>query len=208
MMSASDSLSMIDSLISMFGVKQIDSAILSDREWFTLSSIIASKNIFKSDNDEFKLELLYRGSDNGYTAASFHKYCDGKPNTITLIHSEHGNVFGGFTKIAWSSITGWHTDIDAFVFVLRSRGKYDDWDMSQPVVYDITNKWLMTAVYHEKDWCSCFGYCGYAICIHEDCDKNQDSFSVHCETYKCPRTLAGKPQFRVIEYEVFQILPT
>eukprot|EP00483_Globobulimina_turgida_P009461 UN09480 len=204
-MSASGSLSLIDSLISTFGNETINSSILSDNEWFSLSSIIQSKNILKNNN-EFELSLLYRGTDDGFIASSFHKKCDGKSNTITLIHSEHGNVFGGFTKIPWSSITGWHTDQDAFLFVLRSNGKYDDWDMSQPIVYDINNRWLMTAVYHEEDWCACFGYCGYAICIHDHCDINQDSFSVHCETYSSPRTLAGKPQFKVIDYEMFQIL--
>ena len=186
---------MLDSLISIFDDDINPSSILSSKEYFTLSSIIASKNISYKNG----LELIYRGSDHGFTASSFHNHCDGKSNTLTLILSEHGNVFGGYTKIPWSSNTGWHTDSDSFVFILRSKNN------DQPIVYDIDNKWLFTAVYHEQDWCSVFGYCGYAICIHDNCNKNDDSFSVHSETFKTPKTLAGKPQFQVIEYEMFQI---
>eukprot|EP01083_Nonionella_stella_P141023 433727_1 len=201
-----DSLSILNSLISTFHRETIiiDSLILSQKEWFSLCSIIESKHICQ---DQFTLSLLYRGSEHGFTAETFHSLCDGKANTLTLVQSEHGNVFGGFTTIPWSSNTGWHTDPEAFVFLLRSHSNMSE-DMHSefhPMVYDINDRWIFTAVYHEKDWCSVFGYCGNAICIHDHCDQNQDSFSVHCETYATPKTLAGKPQFQVIEYEVFQI---
>jgi hypothetical protein len=38
--------------------------------------------------------------------------CDGIANTITIIKSEHGNIFGGFTKKIWD----YFVDPKAFIF--------------------------------------------------------------------------------------------
>ena len=50
-----------------------------------------------------KFTLIYKGSVHGYDAADFHKQCDNKGATITVILSEHGKVFGGYTSIPWAS---------------------------------------------------------------------------------------------------------
>jgi hypothetical protein len=47
--------------------------------------------------------LLYRGSRDGFAASTFHGKCDGQSNTVTIIESTRGYVFGGFTPIAWDS---------------------------------------------------------------------------------------------------------
>ena len=41
--------------------------------------------------------LLYRASEHGYTASSFHEYCDGKSPTLVVIKSSGGWIFGGYT---------------------------------------------------------------------------------------------------------------
>jgi archaellum component FlaC len=53
---------------------------------------------------EFKgktLALLWRGGRDGFKAKEFHKRCDGHANTLTVIKDTEGNVFGGFTTVAW-----------------------------------------------------------------------------------------------------------
>jgi hypothetical protein len=47
-----------------------------------------------------QLELLWRGSRDGFSAAAFHKQCDVHANTLTLILDRDWNVFGGFTPQA------------------------------------------------------------------------------------------------------------
>jgi hypothetical protein len=47
--------------------------------------------------------LLWRGSVDGFGARDFHSRCDGKWPTLTVIRDTGGNVFGGFTDIAWAS---------------------------------------------------------------------------------------------------------
>lgn len=65
-----------------------------------------------------KLQLLYRASDDGYEAKNFHQKCDDIPNTVTLVRSSNGNVFGGFTTQKWDSHSGYKEDKFAFLFSL------------------------------------------------------------------------------------------
>ena len=49
-----------------------------------------------------KWKLLYRASEHGYTAESFHQYCDDKGPTLIVIKSSGGWIFGGYTTRSWS----------------------------------------------------------------------------------------------------------
>ena len=46
--------------------------------------------------------LLYRGSRDGMTPAAFHGACDDQGPTLTLIRSENGYTFGGYSPVPWS----------------------------------------------------------------------------------------------------------
>ena len=53
--------------------------------------------------DYYKWRLIYRASEHGYTARSFHKYCDDvKGPTLIVIKSSEGWIFGGYTTQSWS----------------------------------------------------------------------------------------------------------
>ena len=52
--------------------------------------------------NEYKSKLLYRASEHGYTAKSFHEYCDDKGPTLVIIKSSGGWIFGGYTTQSWS----------------------------------------------------------------------------------------------------------
>jgi hypothetical protein len=52
-----------------------------------------------------KWTLLYRGSQDGFKSSNFHSKCDGHSNTVTVILTTKGFIFGGFTPIAWDSKT-------------------------------------------------------------------------------------------------------
>ena len=49
-----------------------------------------------------KWKLLYRSSEHGYSAKSFHQYCDNKGPTLVVIKSSEGWIFGGYTTQSWS----------------------------------------------------------------------------------------------------------
>ena len=53
---------------------------------------------------DYNWRLLYRASEHGYTAKSFHECCDDKGPTLVIIKSSEGWIFGGYTTQSWS---GW-----------------------------------------------------------------------------------------------------
>ena len=63
------------------------------------------------------MELIYRGSRDGQ---DFHKKCDNKGETITLIKNEKGNIFGGYASIPWTSDNSYHSAPDSFLFTLTN----------------------------------------------------------------------------------------
>jgi len=63
-------------------------------------------------------QLLYRASRDGWGADAFLLKCKGKVNTITVIKSTEGNVFGGYLDSSWKKserIVSSH----AFLFFLK-----------------------------------------------------------------------------------------
>ncbi|CAF3604399.1 unnamed protein product [Rotaria sp. Silwood1] len=76
---------------------------------------------------ETKWLLIYKGTENGFDSDDFHRYCDNRGATLTLIQARsrfymkrHDSIFGGFTTIPWSSKHGFYLDPEAFLFLLNS----------------------------------------------------------------------------------------
>ena len=71
-------------------------------------------------------KLLYRATRDGFSASSFHRNCDGFPNTVSIIKTDSNYVFGGFSSIVWNTTVGglhnWFQDENAFLFSLRRSG--------------------------------------------------------------------------------------
>ena len=49
--------------------------------------------------------MIFRGSENGFSTEEFHKRCDHRGPTITIMKSKH-YLFGGFTDIPWTNSGG------------------------------------------------------------------------------------------------------
>ncbi len=47
-------------------------------------------------------KMIYRASEHEYTAKSFHEFCDDKGQTLVIIKSSGGWIFGGYTTQSWS----------------------------------------------------------------------------------------------------------
>jgi len=94
------------------------------------------------------LSLLYRGSRDGFQAGAFHRLCDGKANTLTVIKNTNGCIFGGFASTAWSSSNGFKRDYRAFLFSLTNPS-------FTPLKLKVTEP--KHAVYHRSDFGPIFG---------------------------------------------------
>ena len=67
-----------------------------------------------------------RPQRDGFRREEFHERCDGIKITVTIVKSEFGRVFGGYTGEVWESYPGmgeWSVDPKAFVFSLINKDK-------------------------------------------------------------------------------------
>ncbi len=95
-------------------VKKIDSSILSLYEMTELMLLCELElNV--------KWELIYRATRDGFEASKFHSKCDNKPNSLVVIKSCNGNVFGGYTQQSWHQNGVYKNDPTAFIFSLINK---------------------------------------------------------------------------------------
>jgi len=140
-----------------------------------------------------KFELIFTASINGVSCDDFHKYCNGKGPTVTIVKGKNGHIFGGYVTVPFSSDCKSHYDDKAFLFSLTNMKKF-------PI------KIKKQAVCHYSNWGPYIGYkdkCDLAIDSY--CLKNKQSY---CEpnSYEFERVdLIGTSErnFGVEDYEVY-----
>ena len=164
-------------------------------------SKIINNELFKQLNNwinpskSLKFELIFTASINGDQGIVFHKYCDGKGPTVTIVKGKNGHIFGGYVTVPFSSDGKSHYDDKAFLFSLTNMKKF-------PI------KIKEQAVCHYSNWGPYIGYkdkCDLAIV--SGCLKNKNSY---CEpnSYEFERVdLIGTSDrnFGVEDYEVYLV---
>ena len=179
--------------------KMIDSLIISNHsEQKQLLSLCE----FSSNQ---KWNLIYRASQDGFEAFSFHTKCDNKLNTLIIIKSTNGNVFGGYTEQtwnqSWSGNVTFKADPNSFIFSLINK-------KNKP----IKMKWSKNnGIFCSISYGPTFG--GYDIIIADKSNINTKSHSnlghsyIHpdyrFETNEAKSFLAGSHTFQVSEMEVY-----
>lgn len=180
---------------------KINSFILERRD-INLIKIGITKKINKKLID---LKLIYRASDDGDSAQIFHSKCDQYVNTITVIRSENGRRFGGFTTKNWSlkgptyEVNGYHwkEDRHAFLFSLDNNECY-------------YVKRIDRAIGCDKNDLAKFGG-GFDILIADhcrSCNKNYEYESLrdYDNNGKKGFLFTGSRNFVVSDLEVFQAI--
>lgn len=122
------------SMILLLSLTIICMRYLSFPHYYTKSHILSREEINMISNwinpkFHFKYTLLYRASRDGDSAEIFHKLCDEKGSTLTIVSTVDDWKFGGYTKTNWQSFskpTGWmyKTGNDTFLFSLNLKVKY------------------------------------------------------------------------------------
>jgi len=170
------------------------------------NSILKNKLMFLCEFPvEQKWILIYRGSYDGFEAAKFHHECDNTPNTLTIIKSTSGNIFGGYTEKPWSNIGDCIADPNAFIFSLTNKE-------NRPLKIKCSqNNGIQR--FH-KQGPSFGGAQGDSdLVISDNSNKNKESYSflghyfIHPDykfkSEKANSFLAGSLRFRVSEIEVY-----
>jgi len=89
-------------------------------------STIVDDNIFDIFNlwingtdKRSNFNLLFRASENKFSALEFHKHCDDKGPTIVIIKTEKDLVFGGYNSQSWNSDEVYYGDNKCFLFEMK-----------------------------------------------------------------------------------------
>ena len=82
-----------------------------------------------------RAEILYRLTRDGEEISTFHKLCDNKGETLTLMETEEGNKVGIFTPLSWDNQTGEKMDMETFIFNLNKCQKYKKYNNKKYSIY-------------------------------------------------------------------------
>jgi hypothetical protein len=148
--------------------------------------------------------LLYRGTRDGFKAIDFHSKCDPFKQTLAIIKSTTGHVFGGYTDQDWSGKC-YKIDSNAFIFSLINLDK-------KPLVMKCLPN--QTAICCSDTIGVTFGNnssCDILVCdesnVKKESGSNLGSSFEHpkyeFDTDEANAFLAGSMYFQTLEIEVF-----
>ena len=143
--------------------------------------------------------LLYQATRDGFQAASFHAKADGIANTLTVVKTTNGNIFGGYTAAAWNlnAESGYITDATAFIFSLIN-------PQNTPYKIMIPSASASCAIFYQMLYGPTFG-CGHDIYIADNSNLNTNSFN-YIHSYTNPNGyMDGVYNFQTVNIEVYKI---
>jgi hypothetical protein len=168
------------------------------------SLIISDFPIILAEFHGKRFVLLWRGSRDGFGAKAFHDRCDGHSNTLTLILDTSGNIFGGFTPVAWESHKPWKAQADnslkSFIFTLKNPHNVPARQFRLKA--EAQNNAIIC--YQEEG--PIFGGCGPDILIREKPATYFGTYYMNDTGLNGETFFAGAKDFTLKEIEVFEII--
>jgi hypothetical protein len=144
-----------------------------------------------------KWNRLYRGSENEFSAAAFHRLCDNQGPTVVLIRAANGRIAAGYSSVSWKSGGGvGEPNPRGFLCAIDSN------DLSLELFKGVPGECM---IIQNSKYGPIF-YEGASIC--DKCDKNKSSHSTLGSGFEGNGdqfVLFGSLHFTIIEYEVFGI---
>jgi len=146
----------------------VDSAVLTTLK----HRKFIAKQIADLFSHPFAKKIFSASADSNWTAEAFHKICDGKGPSLTLIRTTEGKIFGGFTEVSFDSPKPlepgfYKEDPNAFLFVCEPH-----WQ-----VYPVVEP--KKAIFCDANIMVQFGYSDIVIL---------NAPSTHCDNYSYPST--------------------
>lgn len=150
-----------------------------------------------------KWKLLYKATRDGFRGQDFHRLCDGHPQTMNIIKSKNGYLFGGYAHTAWNSSNTYTNDPRAFLFTLVNPNSI------QPMRYLVRGGSEHSAFYNYGIYGPTFGG-GHDIFV-SGASPNATSyinfpFSYSDTTGMGSRTFTGNYTYVVADVEVYRLL--
>jgi hypothetical protein len=157
-----------------------------------------SIKLFASSGSSCKVKWsrIHRASENEFSAAAFHRLCDDKGPTITLVKAWNGRIAGGYSCVSWNSVGFNGNNPRGFLFSIDER------KLSVNLFKGVPGK---CKTLHKPVYGPWFQF---GLGIFDKCDKNTSSYSNMGEVFEHggdALALFGSQEFTVAEYEVFGI---
>ena len=204
--SSNENIEKINVKLNKFNKLNLDSQKTNNNFLDNMKSAI-SKNtlLFKEENNLYKnwinkgnikMSLIYKATIDSDFSKSFHLKCDDHSPTITIIKTDNGIRFGGYTTKTWNCNEECKKDDEAFLFSLDLKKKY-------PI-----KKGTECAIYCNNDFGPTFGE-GFDLCLCDNYMGVNGSYSYFPSSYG-----KGNPtneltknnfNFKINEVEVYQI---
>jgi len=148
--------------------------------------------------------LLYKASRDGFGAKDFHRLCNNKGATLTLIESTEGCIFGGYSEVEWKSCDAYVTSDKSFLFTLKNIHGI------LPTKLDLHKDRALYSIFDSSQYGPTFGG-GHDICIKKNANTNKSSSSNFPHSYrdttgKGMTLFAGNQYFTTKEIEVYQVI--
>jgi len=149
-----------------------------------------------------RFQLLYKATEDGFGCADFHKQCDNKGSTLTLISSKDGHLFGGYSVLPWDSTNSFKRHAEGFIFTLSNPHNIPPTKYTRNLqnTYSICGHVLYGPI---------FG-AGHDIIVASDSHQNTISYT-HFTSYtdttgKGDNTFTGASYSTTTEIEVFSVI--
>ena len=170
----------------------IDSKLINSEQAALICSWIQGNNENKITNKfkkvYYEFQLLTRGSRDGFTSKTFHKMCDSKGPTVTVLRLKNeSSILGGYNPLNWESKGGISENTsDSFIFSLDR-----EIILSRVQNYD-------KAIYQSK----------YGPHFHDLEFRHvfHATNGVYCQKVAYERNIHNEGYFIADEYEVFSVV--
>jgi len=137
----------------------------------------------------------------GFASGDFHKQCDNKGSTLTLIRSKDGHLFGGYSVLPWDSSYDLKQHAEGFIFTLSNPHNIPPTKYSR----NLQNTY---SIHCHQSFGPIFG-AGYDIIVDYTYQNNRNytHFTSYTDTTgKGDNTFTGARYFTTTEIEVFSVI--
>ena len=181
--------------------------INQDSDFLNRIQGVMSKNILLNKDDfdlikyfinkgNIKLSLIYKATIDSDFSNKFHEKCDNNSPTITLIKTDNGLRFGGYTTQTWNNNEECKQDDEAFLFSIDLRKKYE------------IEKGVECAIYCGGEYGPTFGE-GFDLCLCNNFMGVNGSYSNFPKSYgkgsSTNELTQNNKNFRINDVEVYLV---
>lgn len=156
-----------------------------------------------------KWNLLYRATEHGFSAKDFHSKCDDHCNTLSIIKTTDGYVFGGYASLDWKPSCEQGENGHLITSAIEKK------DPAAFLFSFVNKRALKYSFANEKIYCHpkygpAFGLYGRELCLADNSENKMKGSSYLSNTQCFPKEIqatstffAGSNEFKIDEVEVF-----